>query len=364
MFVLAVPGLGPLVRQEIAGLDGIRVTGLGNDGRSDVVLCEVDDGREQALLGLRTVEDAFVELGRTLRAEGDRPEWIARRILRPARLARCVLVWQRHSGSTHARSTQSGPIRSRPGRQRRGHGTGPTSYRIVARVLQERSWHRTQLRRVLADAIAQAEPHWKTADPADVELWALEYARGRFVAGVRLTTARTRQHGGRSTERPGALRPTVAAAMVMLAGRPDRDGAALLDPCCGAGTILSEAKAAGWAVQGRDIDRDAVSASRRNLGGRVVTEGDARSLDLPDGSVAACVSNLPFGHRYEVPGDPAVWIESVLTELARVTRPGGRIVLLVPDLPRAAVPATLRRLDHHTLRLLGQPTAIWSFRRR
>jgi Putative RNA methylase family UPF0020 len=354
MFVLAVPGLGPLVKRELDAIDGVTVTGLGNDGRADVVLCDVVAGREQALLGLRTVEDAFVEVGRTLRAEGDRPAWIARRILRPARLASSVRMWQRQSGSAPARS----------GRQRRGHRSGPTSYRVVARVLQERTWQRTELRRAFGDAIAKAEPSWKPADPADLELWTLEYARGRFVAGVRLTTARMRQHGGRTAERPGALRPTVAAAMVMLAGPPDRAGTALLDPCCGSGTILAEAKTVGWSVEGRDIDPDAVSASRRNVGGAVVAEGDARAVDLPDASVAACVSNLPFGRRYDVQGDPAEWLTAVLAELVRVTRPSGRIVLLAPDVPRSVVPTSLRRRDRHTMRLLGMSTTIWSFERR
>ncbi len=364
MFVLAVPGLGPMVKREIAALGGIKVTDVGNDGRADVVLCDVDSGREHALLGLRTVEDAFVEVGRTLRAEGDQPAWIARRILRPARLTSSVRMWQGQSGKS-----QSGPARSKPGRQGRGHRPAPVSYRVVARVLQERSWQRTQLRRALDDAISRAEPGWKPADPANLELWALEYTRGRFVAGVRLTTARMRQHGGRAAERPGALRPTVAAAMVALAGRPDRlardaRGALLLDPCCGSGTILSEAKAAGWKVEGRDIDRDAVSASRRNVAGADVAEGDARALDLPEASVAACVSNLPFGHQYEVPGDPATWLSAVLAELARVTKPSGRIVLLAPDVPRSALPATLRLRDRNALRLLGMSTGVWAYERR
>jgi hypothetical protein len=47
-----------------------------------------------------------------------------------------------------------------------------------------------------------------------------DYQQGRIVAGLRLTSIHMRQHGGREAERRGALRPTVAAAMVMLAGEP------------------------------------------------------------------------------------------------------------------------------------------------
>ncbi|MGH3487915.1 MAG: TRM11 family SAM-dependent methyltransferase [Actinopolymorphaceae bacterium] len=357
MFVLAVPGLAPLVRRELSALTGVLVTDVGNDGRSDVVLCDVDQGAERRLLRLASVEDVFAEFGRTLRSEGDRPPWIARRLLRTARLDHGVQLW-RSQGDSHTQ---------------RGKGQrGPLTYRVVVRVLDERTWQRTQLRRALSEAVAAAEPRWRTADPAQLELWTVEYTRGRFVAGVRLTTARLRQHGGRSTERTGALRPTVAAAMVALAGTPpDKAGqGTLLDPCCGSGTILAEAKAAGWSVQGRDIDPSAVSASRRNVrddrDGRAVAvaDGDARELDLDDGSVDGCVSNLPFGRQYSVQGEPQAWLRDVLTEMVRVTRPRGRVVLLAPDIPKASVPPGLRFRERYDLRLLGARTAIWVYDRR
>jgi hypothetical protein len=357
MFVLAVPGLAPLVRRELAALEGVRVTDVGNDGRSDVLLCEVEAGAERRLLRLASVEDVFVEFGRTLRSEGDRPPWIARRLLRPARLEAGVDLWRSHGDTRPAR-----------GKGQRG----PLTYRVVVRVLEERTWQRTQLRRALGDAVAAAEPRWRTADPAQLELWTVEYSRGRFVAGVRLTTAELRQHGGRASERAGALRPTVAASMVGLAGpAPEPAGAGtLLDPCCGSGTILAEAKAAGWSVQGRDIDPSAVSATRRNVrddrDGRavVVADGDARELDLDEGSVDACVSNLPFGRQYTVQGEPRAWLRDVLTEMARVTRPGGRVVLLAPDIDKTSVPPALRFRDRYDLRLLGARTSIWVYHRR
>ena len=65
----------------------------------------------------------------------------------------------------------------------------------------------------------------------------VEYQPGKIVAGLRVSDLRMRQHEGRDIERSGALRPTVAAAMVHLAGKPD---GILLDPC-GSGTILAEA---------------------------------------------------------------------------------------------------------------------------
>jgi tRNA G10 N-methylase Trm11 len=187
-----------------------------------------------------------------------------------------------------------------------------------------------------------------------------EYATGRFVAGLRLSDERMRQHDGRVVEREGALRPTVARAMVLLADEP---GGVALDPCCGSGTILREAYAAGWEARGLDIDPDAVRAGRRNAPGADVRVGDARSLELAGQSVGACVSNLPFGQQYSVQGDMHTCLRSVLGQMARVTRPGGRVVLLVPQLPRAVVPGSLRLGDRFRIRLLGSATTIWVFDR-
>jgi len=362
MFVLAVPGLATLVRRELEALRGVRVTALGYDGRADVIVCEVESGRELSLLDLVTAEDVFVEVGRTLRGEGDRPRWIARRLLKRRRLADAVPIWRNRSAGTN--SPRKGSSHARRG------GPGGMTFRVIVRVLQEHTWRRTELRRALVDAVGVVEPAWRIADPAQVEIWALEYARGRFVAGLRLSDARLRQHQGRAVERRGALRPTVAAAMVRLAGAPPPGGhAVLLDPCCGSGTILREALSYGWSVEGRDIDRAAVTVARRNLHGtsgrewRVLRE-DARKLDLGDAAVAACVSNLPFGRQYAPTGDRATWLADVLAELARVTQPGGRVVVLVPDIPRSAVPATLRYVERHPVTLLGMRTMIWAYERR
>jgi hypothetical protein len=49
--------------------------------------------------------------------------------------------------------------------------------------------------------------------------------------------------------------------------------------------------------------------------------------------------------------------------MARLTRPGGRVVVLAPEVPASAEPSALRRRSRHRLRLLGQPTAMWCYER-
>ncbi|MBI1759293.1 MAG: methyltransferase domain-containing protein [Actinobacteria bacterium] len=314
------------------------MTDTGFDGRADFVLFEADRGRRDAPLSLRTTEDVFVEVGRTLRSEGDNPRWIASRIWRPERVQPALSVW----------AEEVRPLAS------------SMTFRVITRVLQEQSFLRTELRSQLIQVISTNKSRWRFADPAQIEAWISEYRSGCLVAGLRLTDVRMRQHDGREVERQGALRPTVAAAMVTLAGEPS---GVLFDPCCGSGTILAEAQARGWTADGVDIDPDAVAIARRNVPDASVKAGDAGSLDRADASVAASVSNVPFGQQYDVQGDMAEWLSIVLAEMARVTRPGGRVVLLAPQIPRSAVPAELRARDRYQIRLLGTKTTIWVYDR-
>lgn len=339
MFLGVVPGMARLVSREVEQLPGVQVTDVGYDGRAELVLVDVDRGARDNLWSLRTIEDIFVEIGRTTRSSGDKPHWIAGRIWRPERVERALSIW-----SADVRPLASG-----------------MTFRVIARVLQEKSFLRTELRNSLSQAISMDKSRWRFGDPAQLEIWISEYRPGKLVAGLRLSDAAMRQHDGRVVERQGALRASVAAMMVNLAGEP---GQALLDLCCGSGTILSEALAAGWSsVAGCDNDDSAVEASKQNVPRATIAHGDARKLELPTASMDAVVSNLPFGRQYEVDGAMNVWLADVLGEIARVTRPGGRVVLLAPRIPRDSIPGELAVRRREQVRLLGTKTVLWVFER-
>jgi tRNA G10 N-methylase Trm11 len=331
---MTMPGLGPLLAAETDRHPGLRRVGEPTfDGRADLVFFQPSRGVDPTA-ALRLAEDVFVLLAQTT-SDGD-PQRLTSRLLHRASLERALSVWSRLVRPLGA----------------------VMGYRVIVRVLSEEHFRRTSLRSVLSAAVARHRPRWRVEDPADVELWVSELPASRFVAAVRLSDKSMRQRGGRQVERHGALRPVVAAAMVALAGDPS---GLLLDPCCGSGTIVAEASEAGWRASGSDIDQQAVDAATRNYPGAAFLRADARHLPFHDGEVAALVSNLPFGKQFDVEGDRQVWLRSMLTEAARVTTSGGRVVVLVPSpLPDLR---GLQLKDRHDLRLLGLRTTIWGLDR-
>lgn len=131
---------------------------------------------------------------------------------------------------------------------------------------------------------------------------------------------------------PGTLHPPLAAAMARMADI--RPGHTVIDPCCGAGTLLVEA----WQqqpearVRGFDLDSEVLRAAEANLSGMplTVSRGDAGRLPLPDGSVDRVVCNPPWGGQVAAHGRLAASWSHWWAELRRVLVPGGTAVVLVP----------------------------------
>jgi SAM-dependent methyltransferase len=339
LFATSVPGLGRMLRRQLEEIDGIDVTGTGFDGRSDIVFFAADRAGRAAALRSRLAESIFAEIGRASRASRAGAAAVASAAWPSDAVQRALSVW----------ADEVRPL------------AGSMTFRVIARVLSERSVRRADLRRALADLIARDKPRWHFADRPQLELWISEYHDGQYVTGLRLTSAGARRPDEREAEWPGEPPPTLAAAMVDLAGSPS--AGPLLDPCCGSGVILAAALAAGWAAEGTDIDAAAIEAAARRAPGASVQLGDASELLLPDDYVAACVSRLPSGRPISRPDGAPDWTAAALAEMSRVTRSGGSVVLLAPELPRSAIPNVLRLRRQLPVRLLGSPTTVWVFRR-
>ena len=98
-------------------------------------------------------------------------------------------------------------------------------------------------------------------------------------------------------------------------------GEEALDLCCGTGDIAFALEAAGARVSGVDFSEPMLSvARRRSRGGVRFEQGDALALRFPERSFD--VVTVGYGLRN------LRSIEAGLAEIARVTRPGGRLLVL------------------------------------
>ena len=322
--VLSPPGLGPITTREArrVGIDARLVSG---DRRADVLTVAVAHGRAaRVAASLRTAESVLIGVGRLdIRATATATA---------AALDRDA-VQRAHALSL--RATRSGGLR------------------VVVRLTDERRFLRTQLRGALERQLGHLHDGRDDAD----ELWVIQTSHRTIHVGVR-------GHGSsrravRSVERPGALRPAIAAGMLVCAGSPRR----LLDPCCGSGTILAEAAAVGASSVGADIDRGAVAAAAVNTASPVLSL-DARRLPFAADSFDAVVSNLPFGHQHHLQGTAVAWYRRALGEALRVAE---TVVVLAPTTTpfRQALGRTRADLvERHDVDVLGRRATIWVLRRR
>lgn len=129
-----------------------------------------------------------------------------------------------------------------------------------------------------------------------------------------------------------------------------RHGQSILDVACGTGDWLCVARGQGLDVAGVDISAKAIDICRHRMPQGRFSAGPAERLDFPDHTFdhVTCLGSLE--HFLDQPG--------ALREMVRVLKPGGRIVLLVPNagfLPyrlgfykgtqQQAVRETIRSLD-------------------
>ncbi len=219
--------------------------------------------------------------------------------------------------------------------------SAPPTYRVVSRQYGKFEYSRKDLTETVWRSLKQRYPRWTpVADDAQVEFWA-NLLGSTFLLGARLSDRTMRHRFERKVELPASLRPSVAAAMVLLTDPKPDD--IFLDPMAGSGTILYERMQAGPAgrVLGGDIDPERVDAARKNVRGNRkkptssstldIRQWDARQLPLDDASIDKVATNLPFGKQLRGAQTPAKLYPPILAELQRVVRPGGRIVLLTSE---------------------------------
>jgi 23S rRNA G2445 N2-methylase RlmL len=245
---------------------------------------------------------------------------------------------------------------------------GKPTYHLVAQMTGKHGYRRKDALEAMARGLAgKFPPSWRYADEdAPVEFW-LTIHGATAICGLRLSDRTMRHRTYKIEHLPASLRPTLAGAMIRLA--EVHHGHVLLDPMCGAGTILAEALTAGRGLRssnvlGGDCDRNALrtaAANLRRLGQPVLARWEATRLPLPDASVDRIVSNPPFGKQLGRPEQIGSLYHRTIVEYQRVLKPGGRAVLLVSEmapLKEAARAVGWKAERQLRVRVLGQSAVI------
>jgi SAM-dependent methyltransferase len=333
-----VPGIEDLAANELTRLGAnVRETLRGFDRRDSVVLFEAPDPALALRAGL--LEDVFAVMLNVPTPSGrGAPKQLAALLDRPS-LERALAL---HNAA-----------------RRR---TGPRTYGVVARVAGRHAFRREEIEPPLLRAVGALLPRWNAAsERAALEVWA-QVTGERTLVGVRVSGDELAQRRYKTAHLPASLKPTVARALVELS-EPGADDV-VLDPMCGAGTILRERADAGRAemIIGGDTDADAVEAARTNARRSAsVMRWDATRLPLPERCVDAVICNPPYGKRHgEIRGLDRLYARST-REMARVLRPDRRCVLLTgePDVLFRALPPALRVVSKRRILLRGLPVTAF-----
>jgi 23S rRNA G2445 N2-methylase RlmL len=244
------------------------------------------------------------------------------------------------------------------------------AFSVTASFVGKRNYGAEEIKIAVSDGIVTHHDWRYTDDDSAADLNVRVFIEGETAfVGLRLGRRPLHEREYKKAHIAGSLKPSVAAAMLRLVGIAP--GQSLLDPCCGAGTILAEAGGSGAGelgavVWGADIDMAAVSAARVNAGAAGIAASinawDARALPIPNGSIDRIVSNLPWGRQSPISGDLALFYRDMCAEMRRILAPGGRIALLT-NAPQLAVFRDLRCDNRLEISLYGQTPTILTFSR-
>ncbi len=248
----------------------------------------------------------------------------------------------------------------------------PPGVEVSASFLGRRTFNRYDAEDAVGNALAArlGVPYHPRrtagAPPPDYAAWRLTLDGAEATLMLRVTPRPLHRRPYKQATVPGSLHPPLAAAMARLADI--RPGHTVLDPCCGAGTLLIEAALAhpeAARYQGYDTARTAREAARTNKKMAAtdhirIHKADAARLPLPPATVDRVVCNPPWGTqvgpRARLAESPTAWWQ----ELHRVLTPTGTAVVLLPTpTPLAhAIRSGLLPTHIQRIHLAGTPTYL------
>lgn len=339
IFAVTTRGLETICADEMAQMPGLRVQS------TDYRRITADyHGPPAQLLQLRTVDDLFLNLDEW---HGIGPE---RTVLDQLRqLSSGLDLW-------HALSLreQIQPLPDVP------------TFSVSANFVGKRNYSSAEIKEQIAVGINETYGWTYSDNDATSHLnLRLFIEHETAYVGMRLGNAPLHRRAYKQQSVRGSLKSTIAAAMLRLAQLSPAQR--VLDPCCGAGTILIEAAQLGATAIGGDNDPAALDATKANARAAQTTldvrQWDARRLPLAAQSVDRVVTNLPWGRQVTVDDALTAFYRQACVEIERVLTDDGRAVLLtnVPaliDLPALTNEAQLE------VSLFGQTPTLLVFQRR
>ncbi|MCU0521576.1 MAG: methyltransferase domain-containing protein [Anaerolineae bacterium] len=321
LFAVTTRGLEAVSAEELAALPG--VVGVTTEYRRVTARAEAPLTQ---LLTLRTVDDLFLSLARWSDLGPERAAlarlraYSARLDLRPA-VTLCASVR---------------PV------------SNPPTFSVTANFVGRRNYTANEIKLACATSIESRHRGWVyRTDDRDADLNVrvfVEHATAHV--GIRLAHEPLQNRHYKQEHVPGSLRPPVAAAMAWLAAICVGDR--VLDPCCGAGTLLIEAAAIGAVALGGDSDAHSLTAARANAAGACAAidlqRWDAQALPVADSTMRRVCTNPPWGRKVAIEVDAAAFYHDIGREIGRVLTPDGKAVILT------WIPEWVRAWDMHVVR--------------
>ncbi|MEE2754910.1 MAG: methyltransferase [Candidatus Latescibacterota bacterium] len=316
IYVTSFKGLGVLTLRELRNRFGINKAKVERGFVRDYEINRFAMDHTDDIGTLRTTEDVFYELG-TANLTGQRgDETLIENLISVAPIEEAI-------GCKRAFTPKSRP--------------GAPTFRVIIQADDApwRRYRRERLEQAAVKAISLRYRKWRRVeDDSLVEIW-IQLIDQTALIGMRLTDRTMRHRDYKTANLPGSLRPTIAAAAVLLSKPTDTD--IFLDPNCGAGTILLE-RALDRPYQnllGGDIRQEALDATRENFGNRhkpcKFRTWDATSLPLGDGSVNRVVTNPPWGRQVSAGQNVTEYYKQFLLETQRVLSPWGKAIILTSE---------------------------------
>lgn len=213
--------------------------------------------------------------------------------------------------------------------------TSPVKFRINSRLSGSfrKASHFQEVSSLAANILKQECSFVKDLYQPDVEVF-LHLNDNFFTVGLPVTK---KPLSDRSYLKHIAVRSTVCCAMCMAVDLKPED--IVLDPMCGAGTILVEATKQFncRAVVGVDCSLSQLKLAQSNLDSSSTLHnislicGDSRAVILRQGTFDVVLCDVPFGRKFGQAENIQQLLSRVVTTIDLLLKPGGRVCILISE---------------------------------